>query len=184
MPAASRPRPTDFVCQTCGPSPATEPARTGDGTVGEEAADEDAEVARSNRLDAKSDRHLATHTPFNPFCQICRDAKNMRKAKPDRKRQKKKSAARSGEVIDVSFGRAELEFGDQCTGDYLLQRRKEISEPVDEEEFSGAKAAAVFYDLGTDELCIEPTACRTTENHYAGGSSVQGSNVRHQVYVL
>ena len=35
---------------------------------------------------------------------------------------------------------------------------------MDEEEFAGAKAAAVFYDLGTDELCIEPAACRTTEN--------------------
>ena len=177
-PSATRKKPSGMQCQICGPSaggPAPAPAgdsRTGRAPGGEEEAadvdmieEDDAEAPprrRTNALqrEAKTVRHMAIHRPYNPHCQICRDAMARRRNKPDRRKQREKAAARSGEVVDPSAGRANLSFGDRCTGDYLLQRRADLPSEIhddDGEEFSyGAKAGAVFLDLGTDWKTIEP----------------------------
>ena len=90
-----------------------------------------------------------------------------RRNKPDRRKQREKAAVRSGEVVDPSAGRANLSFGERCTGDYLLQRRADLPSEIhdgDGEEFSyGAKAGAVFLDLGTDWKTIEPVQYRSKE---------------------
>ena len=110
---------------------------------------------------------MAIHHPYNPHCQICRDAMARRRNAPDRRKQREKAAARSGEVVDPSAGRANLSFGERCTGDYLLQRRADLPSEIHEgdgEEFSyGAKAGAVFLDLGTDWKTIAPVQYRSKE---------------------
>ena len=95
-PSAVRNRTIGMECQICGPS-AGEPALvpTGDrlvsgAPVGDAAADVDliedeyAEAPprrRTNALqrEAKTVRHMAIHRPYNPHCQICRDAMARRR---------------------------------------------------------------------------------------------------------
>ena len=52
-------------------------------------------------------------------------------------------------------------FGDQVTGDYLLQRRNEVKNEAFSADHPGSKAAIVLWDMGTDCLFIAPTATRS-----------------------
>ena len=86
---------------------------------------------------------------------------------------------------DPIAGRDKLGFGDRCTGDWFLQRRSEYrgSKEKNPDEFAlfpGAKAAVVFFDLGTDWRETQPRCCRSGEEtrkavqHFEGPTNTFG----------
>ena len=129
-------------------------------------AEEDQLVEFTNtellKQQACSIEHLATHATFNQYCQTCREAKASRAHKRNKKKQREKAREKTGEV-DPSDGRSTLRFGDQVTGDYLLQRRNEVKNEAFNTDHPGSKAAIVLWDMGTDCLFIAPTATRSEQ---------------------
>jgi hypothetical protein len=94
------------------------PARAADDTEPTGAPEEEAVppppvAPRDWKTEAVSLEHLISHKPFNIYCDVCRRSKPQRKAKPDRAKQRAKSA--DGDPIN---GRDKLAFGDRCTGDF------------------------------------------------------------------
>ena len=129
-------------------------------------AEEDQLVEFTNtellKQQACSIEHLATHATFNQYCQTCREAKASRAHKRNKKKQRERAREKTGEV-DPSDGRSTMRFGDQVTGDYLLQRRNEVKNEAFNTDHPGSKAAIVLWDMGTDCLFIAPTATRSEQ---------------------
>ena len=90
--------------------------------------------------EAQSLSHMMTHKPFNPYCRACVEGKSQRKQK------------RKGGLIDQEV--QPTTFGEQTTGDHLINRRKggkliDAEENEDDSwsyDLPKASTAAVLYD--------------------------------------
>ena len=110
------------------------------------------------RAEAKSHRHMATHEPKNPFCEICTRARAQR-------RSKIKGSLRMGEKPK--------KFGDQITADHLVRQRTKLKKDPDTGETivedsdwmpKTAKFGVVMYDRATGWLSLYPTATKGKED--------------------
>ena len=93
------------------------------------------------REEAKSIRHMLTHIPKNPFCDICTRAKMF---KPP-----------SRAVGGSTKVKAE-KFGDHITADFIVTRDE------DELGIDDEKSALVMKDIATGFMYVYPNARRTT----------------------
>jgi hypothetical protein len=76
-------------------------------------------------------------------------------------------------------------FGIQCTGDHLINRRKDnfVAQLYEEDsEFPSATTAVVFYDRGSKWHACYPKATKTTEDTVEAMQSFQGDNPIHSFY--
>ena len=89
------------------------------------------------REEARTLRHMMTHTPKNPFCETCKCAKMY---KPTKRHK--------GESLTVESNK----FGDHVTGDHLVTR------DVDEQTIDGDRVAMVMKDVATNFRWIYPSA--------------------------
>jgi hypothetical protein len=95
------------------------------------------------KAEAKSKRHMLTHIPKNPYCDVCTKAKMY----------KPPGYSKGGSsMVDAK------KFGDHVTGDYLIAK----SDP--ETGVDGDRVAMVFKDVATDFRYVYPVARRDTSN--------------------
>ena len=95
------------------------------------------------KVEAKSKRHMLTHIPKNPYCDVCTKAKMY----------KPPGYSKGGSsMVDAK------KFGDHVTGDYLIAK----SDP--ETGVDGDRVAMVFKDVATDFRYVYPVARRDTSN--------------------
>ena len=98
--------------------------------------------------EAQSLSHMMTHKPFNPYCRACVEGKSQRKHK------------RKGGLVEQE--NQPTTFGEQTTGDHLINRRKggKLVDPDDNEDdqwsndLPKASSAAVLFDRGTGWLTL------------------------------
>ena len=110
---------------------------------------------------------MMDHRHFNPYCRACVESKSRRKPK------------RKGGLVEQ--GKVPTKFGEQTTGDHLINRRKtnEWECTVTEGEFPKATTAVVLYDRACDWVSCYPKALRTTEEtikacqDFAGSDKIQ-----------
>ena len=89
------------------------------------------------REEARSLRHMMTHTPKNPFCETCKCAKMYKPTKRSK-----------GESLTVESNK----FGDHITGDHLVTRDS------NEQSIDGDRVAMVMKDVATNFRWIYPSA--------------------------
>ena len=93
--------------------------------------------------EARSLSHLMTHTPKNPYCDVCNKAKMY----------KPTSRSKGGSTtVECS------EFGEHITGDHLIIRTDE------EEAIDGERVALVVKDIATNFKWVYPSARRTAKD--------------------
>ena len=95
------------------------------------------------KAEAKSKRHMLTHIPKNPYCDVCTKAKMY----------KPPGYSKGGSSMVEA-----KKFGDHITGDYLIAK----SDP--ETGVDGDRVAMVFKDVATDFRYVYPFARRDTSN--------------------
>ena len=93
--------------------------------------------------EARSLSHLMTHTPKNPYCDVCNKAKMY---KPTRR------SKGGSTTVECSV------FGEHITGDHLITRTDE------EEAIDGERVALVIKDVATNFKWIYPSARRTARD--------------------
>ena len=91
--------------------------------------------------EAKSIQHLLTHTPKNPFCDVCNRAKMT-----------KRPSYCSGGSTQVEANT----FGEHLTADHLVLGDDE------EMDIDGSRNALVIKDVATDFMYVYPSASRST----------------------
>ena len=118
--------------------------------VHEEVVHRDPEMERRRergktalKAEAKSKRHMLTHIPKNPYCDVCTKAKMY----------KPPGYSKGGSSMVEA-----KKFGDHVTGDYLIAK----SDP--ETGVDGDRVAMVFKDVATDFRYVYPVARRDTAN--------------------
>ena len=89
------------------------------------------------REEARTLRHMMTHTPKNPFCETCKCSKMY---KPTKRHK--------GESLTVES----TKFGDHITGDHL------ITGDVNEESIDGDRVALIMKDIATNFRWVYPSA--------------------------
>ena len=89
------------------------------------------------REEARTLRHMMTHTPKNPFCETCKCAKMYKPTKRSK-----------GESLTVESNK----FGDHITGDHLVTR------DANEQSIDGDRVAMVMKDVATNFRWIYPSA--------------------------
>ena len=89
------------------------------------------------REEARTLRHMMTHTPKNPFCETCKCAKMYKPTKRSK-----------GESLTVESNR----FVDHITGDHLVTR------DANEQSIDGDRVAMVMKDVATNFRWIYPSA--------------------------
>ena len=89
------------------------------------------------REEARTLRHMMTHTPKNPFCETCKCAKMYKPTKRSK-----------GESLTVESNK----FGDHITGDHLVTR------DANEQSIDGDRVAMVMKDVATKFRWIYPSA--------------------------
>ena len=89
------------------------------------------------REEARTLRHMMTHTPKNPFCETCKCAKMYKPTKRSK-----------GEPLTVESNK----FGDHITGDHLVTR------DANEQSIDGDRVAMVMKDVATNFRWIYPSA--------------------------
>ena len=89
------------------------------------------------REEARSLRHMMTHTPKNPFCETCKCAKMYKPTKRSK-----------GESLTVESNK----FGDHITGDHLVTR------DANEQSIDGDRVAMVMKDVATNFRWVYPSA--------------------------
>ena len=89
------------------------------------------------REEARSLRHMMTHTPKNPFCETCKCAKMYKPTKRSK-----------GESLTVESNK----FGDHITGDHLVTR------DANEQSVDGDRVAMVMKDVATNFRWVYPSA--------------------------
>ena len=97
--------------------------------------------ARALKEEATSIQHLLTHTPKNPFCDVCNRAKMT-----------KRPSYRSGGSTQVEANT----FGEHITADHLVLGDDE------EMDIDGSRTALVIKDIATDFVYVYPSARRST----------------------
>ena len=81
------------------------------------------------REEARTLRHMMTHTPKNPYCETCKCAKMYKPTKRSK-----------GESLTVESNK----FGDHITGDHLVTRDS------NEQSIDGDRVAMVMKDVATN----------------------------------
>ena len=89
------------------------------------------------REEARTLRHMMTHTPKNPFCETCKCAKMYKPTKRSK-----------GESLTVESNK----FGDHITGDHPVTRDS------NEQSIDGDRVAMVMKDVATNFRWIYPSA--------------------------
>ena len=89
------------------------------------------------REEARTLRHMMTHTPKNPFCETCKCAKMYKPTKRSK-----------GESLTVESNK----FGDHITGDHLVTR------DANEQSIDGDRVVMVMKDVATNFRWIYPSA--------------------------
>ena len=120
--------------------------------------------------EAQSLSHMMTHKPFNPYCRACVEGKSQRKQK------------RKGGLVEQE--NQPTVFGEQTTGDHLINRRKggKLVDPDDNEDdqwsndLPKASSAAVLFDRGTGWLTCVPQATKSAEDTVKAMQQFAGQN--------
>ena len=95
------------------------------------------------KAEAKSKRHMLTHVPKNPYCDVCTKAKMY----------KPPGYSKGGSSMVEA-----KKFGDHITDDYLIAK----SDP--EAGIDGDRVALVIKDVATDFRYVYPAGRRDTSN--------------------
>ena len=109
---------------------------------------------------ARSLEHLFDHREYNPFCKVCVRGKAQRRA---HKRGK------------LSLGPAPVHFGDQVTGDSLIDRSADCD---GDEYFPNATNAFVMFDRATEWIECHPKATLSYEDTLQAMRDFQGTEGR------
>ena len=116
---------------------------------------------RDLRAEAKSLRHLLTHTPYNPYCEACKVARMTRRpARTQHKEPEQKPK----------------KFGDLGNADYIVAQSDESM------GLTGERDALAIVDRGTDYTDCFPLMSRNSSDAYGALKEFYGDIVPARMY--
>ena len=126
--------------------------------VGGEADDERVAIGSKEALirEAHSAEHMLDHRDHNPYCDICLGMRAQRRHR------------RKGQML---LGPKPADFGDQVTGDHLINRE---GNGEGDDFFPAATTAVVMLDRATKFLDCYPKATKSLEDTLAAFRHFQG----------